>query len=556
MKTRILLLTVLSVVIISCNPSEDQIHFIIKNKIVASIDDRLFGQFLEKPSWEGEWGPEAALKPGTRELQDGVMELMKEMNIPVLRFPGGTDVDFINWMDLVDNIPGCKGGRPFFIGHQGDTVTTDFGYDEAGKLAEKLGAELLLVVNFGDAYFHRKTRTEAAWHEARMLAYCAADTGIDLPGDLEKWPQLRARNGHPEPYPVRYIQIANEPFVLDRENLKQRGTIPQKAKENYFSCLETYINTFKTVLPQIEIIVDGNCEELTNPLKENFGDKISYVAYHSYMPWSVKFFLKDGKKIRPDSLTIQDIWKGWITSPGINTSGLSAFSDSGLGIAENSGYPVAVTEWNWNGWWGVNTVDPDRSGSLFTKGMGAAGYLHAMMRNGNNIAMGIQSMLVGNSWGITAIRVSPEGGYSPYPMPTGQVTGLYSNYHGNHLLDIETGNNEYYAQPYAINAIHPADSVAVIDAIATKTEKKLFFHAINRDFISGKDIQIDISDIREGSFSAILHSLSGNFSNLKPCNTDPLRYACISDTILIVNKGILNCILPPRSVNIIDFSLE
>ncbi|MCK4299907.1 MAG: hypothetical protein KAX80_10265, partial [Planctomycetes bacterium] len=75
----------------------DQITFVVKDKVIHRIDRRLFGQFMERPSWGREIGPEAALVPGTRRLQPEVIRLLQEMSIPILRFPGGTDVDYLDW---------------------------------------------------------------------------------------------------------------------------------------------------------------------------------------------------------------------------------------------------------------------------------------------------------------------------------------------------------------------------------------------------------------------------------------------------------------------------
>ena len=69
----------------------------VSNETLHRIDPRMFGQFMERPSW-GEIGAEGALVPGTNQLQPKVRELLEDMEVPVIRFPGGTDVDF---MDLL-----------------------------------------------------------------------------------------------------------------------------------------------------------------------------------------------------------------------------------------------------------------------------------------------------------------------------------------------------------------------------------------------------------------------------------------------------------------------
>jgi alpha-L-arabinofuranosidase len=80
-------------------------RLVVETNVVGTVDDRLFGQFLERP-FGGEAGPEHALVPGTNRLQPRVVELMKEMRIPIIRFPGGIDVDYTDWRDMISNVPG------------------------------------------------------------------------------------------------------------------------------------------------------------------------------------------------------------------------------------------------------------------------------------------------------------------------------------------------------------------------------------------------------------------------------------------------------------------
>ena len=53
----------------------------------------------------------------------------------MIRFPGGTDVDFMDWCDMIDNVPGQPPERPVSTGHRGHEVTNYFGYDEFLRFA-------------------------------------------------------------------------------------------------------------------------------------------------------------------------------------------------------------------------------------------------------------------------------------------------------------------------------------------------------------------------------------------------------------------------------------
>ena len=550
MKNLVFISLSLTFFLVQCSKKSD-IKITVENQVIANVDDRLFGQFLEKPSWHGEIGPEAALKPGTHELQEGVMEILEGMHIPVLRFPGGTDVDQLDWTDMIDNVPGREGDRPEFIGVMGDTVGLNFGYDEALRMAEELGSEMIVVINFGNAYFNRMPLEEAVMHEAGLLAYCNAEVGADLPEGMHDWPSVRTKNGHPEPYNVRYVQIANEPWVMAKE-LKRRGPIAPEAKEQYFRCLDAYIKAFKEIDPDIEIIADGNCQELTTPLKEKFGDRIDYVAYHNYRPWGITKIYREDTQVPRDSVSAEEEWRAWVAVPQINDQGQSVINDFFYQNAKNSGYPVAVTEWNWNGWWGMDSVDPEKLGSRYTKGIGATGFIHALMRNSDAVDIGIQSMLVGNSWGITGVRVSPEADVEPHAYPTGQVTAFYSNYHGRDLLATQLENIPAYSQPFKMSGIEPFDSVAYLDVVATTDLENVYLHVINRHFNDDLEATVDLSAFGEFETEATHHVFWGNIEN-EPCEEGSPEVGCFNKKNVVVKPSNTFVVFPKRSVSVIVF---
>ncbi len=554
MKNLIKILFLFIVLSTSCKTSHDNIVINVHDEVIAPVDDRIFGQFLEKPSWHGEWGPEAALIPGTHQLQDGVTKIMETMNIPVIRFPGGTDVNLQDWTTMIDNVPGREGGRPIFIGHAGDTVTNNFGYDEACQLTEKLGAEMMLVINFGDAYFGTKSIKEAAMHEAGLLAYCNAKVGVTLPEGMPDWPSVRAKNGHPEPYNVKYIQIANEPWVMDNQ-LKRFGEIDPDLKKQYFKSLEAFIKAFKEIDPDIQIIADGNSEDITLPLKGMFGDQIDYLAYHIYKPWGINNILRGEEELPRDSLTEEEIWKAWVAVPEFNNEGMSVIDNGVYNMMKDAGYPVAVTEWNWNGWWGMNSVNQDQLGSHFTKGIGAAGFIHALTRGGDKIAIANQSMLLGKSWGITGIRVSPTMEFEPHPYPTGQVTGFYSRYHGNELMKVSAENIPVYTQPYKMSGISPVDTIAYLDVLATRNSDKIYLHVINRHFSDDMEATVNFSVLGKKGAEAIHHVFTGNLKN-EPCGEKPKVVGCFKDMKVKVKAGKTKISFPARSVSIVEFKIR
>jgi hypothetical protein len=223
----------------------------VTHEVLHPVNKRLFGQFLEKPSWGGETGPEAALLPGTRQIDPRVEEMMRDMEIPVVRFPGGTDVDYLDWRDMVTDARGPGAGRPNSIsrrhGGENDIITNGFGYDEYFQLAGRLGWETILVVNLRDGLLTETSPEAAAEHAAALLAYCAGDSAT-LPEAFRQWPELRAANGHPAPYPVEYVQIGNEAWWAEQMKKKHGDAWIQI----WADAIESYIAALRGIAPDVK----------------------------------------------------------------------------------------------------------------------------------------------------------------------------------------------------------------------------------------------------------------------------------------------------------------
>ncbi|MBW7989363.1 MAG: hypothetical protein FVQ84_05010 [Planctomycetes bacterium] len=539
-------------VIASAEQKEDSanISFSIKRKVIHKINPRIFGQFMERPSW-GEIGIEGGMIPGTRNIQPEVLKLLMDMEIPVIRFPGGTDVDFMDWRDMVDNIPNRTSQRPISTGHRGHKVSNNFGYDEFLQFCEEEGAEAILVVNFRDGLLKKKPLKEAAMHAASLVAYCNAPIGAKLPEGMYDWPALRAKNGRTRPYKVKYFQIGNETWAFIK-NLKEM--MPNAAPQFYAECLNSYIEAMQSVDPSIEIIADGHDGNLSGIFPEilkQSADKVSYFATHFYTPWGITKVVENNREVPAEKLSAEEIWRAWVAVTRFDDNGQSIINHPGINNARRLGYKVSVTEWNWNGWWRLSGPDPALNSS-FAKGLGAAGYLHAFMRAADVIELGCQSMLVGNSWGIHAIKADVEAKIHPYYMPTGQVTMFYSKHHGEKLLALESSGVPTYKQPYRMGGIGPKRKVAYVDALATEDEKLVYFHAINRSFEKSIDVTVDISALGRFEGRAVHHVLQGRLNDT-PKPNEPRQIGRITKRDIFFNGKKLTITLPNRSISCIEF---
>jgi alpha-L-arabinofuranosidase len=523
MSLRILRSTVLlfSLLLSFAASAQDSVRYKVLDRAVATIDKKLFGQFLERPSWQGETGIEAAVIPGTRKLQPEVEGLLKGLHIPILRFPGGTDVDYTDWRDMVD-LPG-RPYRPITIGYTGATVTNNFGYAEFLDLCRTLRTEPLLVVNFRDGLFRIKPLPLAARHAA----------------DLLRWVKQKRT------VPVRYWQIGNETWGFMPELERQHGA---KAAQWYVDCLAAYIDALRQVDPSIEIIVDGHSPEINRLIKEQLGAKVNYLVDHVYAPWNIRAFTLEGKDVPTEGLTQEEVWNAWVSVSEMDGAGLSVMNRPLLAQAKDLGYPVAITEWNFNGWW--NPGVPGPLDSDLARGLGATGYLHAMMRAGDRVKIGCQSMTVGRHWGITAIRVDETTVNPPHYLPTGQILGLYARHHGDRLLQISADALPTFAQPYKFNQGEPRSKVASLDTLVTASRDKLYLHIMNRSFSRSATATFDLAGLGGLKREAVQHLFTGRLENRRKSG-EPLQVGLVSERRLPLKGETIEVMAPARSVSVV-----
>ncbi len=494
------------------------------------------------------------INPNTGTYDPLILEQLRSMTIPNLRYPGGSDVDYYNWIELIDHAPGQTKRKPYREyqkGPEGEVVSDNrLGLNEFLELCELLEAEPILVLNIGQAYHKTQSIQEAKQSAAAMYAYC------NLPAASgNEWADYRSLNGREDPYHVKYFEIGNEYLGYEGFNWKPDYDLGEPI-EHLYRCIKAVVDTLYAMDPEVKLIVDGPIPELNEMLEAGIKEKISYLVSHTYVPWGISSItVGDSTEADLSSMTPEQVWNAWVATPAIDPeTGLSELpSDAYHNSPLNSGFQVAVTEWNWNGWL---EGDPKKAGlteSDLAKGVGAAGFLHAMMRRGDRLALACQSMTVGQSWGITGIRVDPEYKQKSVLLPTALVTGLYSRYHGDRLLLAEYRNIPSYEQAFRMNSIASRKKVSTLDMLSTRTEDQLFIHVINRSYSDAIRLNIDLNGMSVGE-AYQRHSLKGDKS-VAISNKSLKQSAEIVTSEFQQNGKSLVLDVPESSVSVFVFNL-
>ena len=151
-----------------------------------------FSEHLGRCIYEGIYVGEDSDIPNTRGIRNDVVEALREMKIPVLRWPGGCFADEYHWKDGI----GPKESRKKMVNTNWGGVTEDnsFGTHEFFDLAEQIGCKTYVNGNIGSG----TVREMSEWVE-----YMTFD-GVSPMADL------RRANGREKPWTVDYFAVGNE----------------------------------------------------------------------------------------------------------------------------------------------------------------------------------------------------------------------------------------------------------------------------------------------------------------------------------------------------------
>ncbi|HWA96634.1 MAG TPA: alpha-N-arabinofuranosidase [Terracidiphilus sp.] len=260
------------------------------DRVIAPVSHELFGSFLEhlgRAIYEGiyEPGSKFADKNGFR---TDVMKQVRELGVPIVRYPGGNFVSGYHWLDGV----GPKDKRPTVLDRAWNTVETNqFGTNEFITWAREVGTEPLFGLNFG---------TAGAEDAAALVEYC------NVPGGT-KWSELRKSHGYAEPHNVKFWCVGNEmdgPWQIGHLEAREYGMKATDAAKQMravdptiklIACgssgpfMPTYIEWDRTVLEECYDVVDGiSLHRYWGNTEETNHDSHIYVAMNLAMDRQIK----------------------------------------------------------------------------------------------------------------------------------------------------------------------------------------------------------------------------------------------------------------------------
>lgn len=231
---------------------------------VGEVDKRLFGSFIEhlgRAVYGGIYDPGSPLSDEQGFRKD-VIALINELNVPIVRYPGGNFVSGYIWEDTV----GPKEDRPKRLELAWGVIEDNsFGLNEFSDWAKKANTNVMMAVNLG---------TRGIKEAREVVEYCNHPSGTKLS-------DLRVQHGYEKPHDIKVWCLGNEmdgPWQMGMKTAYEYGRTANEAAK-----------VMKWVDPDIETVACGS-SGLALPtfgaweaeVLEQCYDNVDYLSLHQY----------------------------------------------------------------------------------------------------------------------------------------------------------------------------------------------------------------------------------------------------------------------------------
>ena len=210
-----------------------------ENKELSTIEPEIYGHFSEhlgRCIYEGIYVGENSEIPNVNGMRTDVVEALKELKVPMLRWPGGCFADEYHWKDGI----GPKETRKKMINtHWGGVVEDNsFGTHEFMELCRQIGCKTYVNGNLGSGTVQEMSE----WVEYMTF------NGVSPTSDLRK------KNGHEQPWKVDFFGVGNE-------NWGCGGNMTPEFYANEYRRYQTYVRNYDTEKPIKKVCCGANVDD-------------------------------------------------------------------------------------------------------------------------------------------------------------------------------------------------------------------------------------------------------------------------------------------------------
>lgn len=237
-------------------------YLINPNQKISKISKDIYGHFSEhlgRCIYDGMYVGENSDIPNVNGMRCDVVNALKEMGIPVLRWPGGCFADEYHWKDGI----GEKSKRKKMINtHWGGVVEDNsFGTHEFFELCRQLGC---------DAYINGNVGSGTVEEMNEWVEYMTFD-------GVSPMAELRAENGHKEPWKIKYFGVGNESWGCG-------GNMDPEYYGDLFKRYNTYVRDYDSNyhINRIACGPNGNNYHWTKQVMDKVKYHANGLALHYY----------------------------------------------------------------------------------------------------------------------------------------------------------------------------------------------------------------------------------------------------------------------------------
>ncbi len=435
---------------------------LFKEMQIAKTDPRLFSSFLEQMGraiYTGIYEPNHPAADGNGFRTD-VLELVKELNVEYVRYPGGNFVSGYNWRDGV----GPKEERPRKLDLAWRSLeTNEIGINEFKDWSDLAETKIMGAINLG---------TGTVRDAAEMIEYTNHPGGTDLA-------EMRKDHGWENPHNIDLWCLGNE---MDGD-----WQIGQMSPEDYGKKAREAGKIMKLVDPTIETVVVGSSspEQPLYPawdrkvLEETF-DYVDYISMHRY-------YWNEGND--QDFVACHKDFNDFIKTMGAVADYVKALKRSDKDIY------LSVDEWNI---WYLNEVvlkDWEQGPEIlednysYLDSLAFSSMMITLLNNADRVKIACLAQLVN----VIAPIFTVPGGiafkqtiYYPFYYFTNYGRGTVLNAYKTH----ETIKTKYSDETEAV----------ISSIVLSEDETELNVFVLNTDLTNGHTIDIDFSDFGDVEF--------------------------------------------------------
>jgi len=445
------------------------------------------------------WIDQISLMPGDAQgdVRHDVEQRVAALHPGFIRWPGGNVAQDYHWKWGI----GPRDNRAVWINASwgNELEPSDFGTDEFIHFARRLGAEPSITVNV-------EGRGATAEEAAAWVEYCNGDA-------QSQYGRLRAANGNPQPFHVRYWEIGNEIWGDWVRGHSDATT--------YANNLNRYVQKMKAVDPSIKIIATGDNDlDWNRTVLKIAGADIDYLSVHHYY---------GQKEMKGD---VNNLWARPLHYERFYREMQQMIRE----LVPGRDIKLAINEWN--------TFLPLPAQHSMQSALYGARLMNVFEGSGDLVQMSAVSDMV-NGWNGGVIQASR---HSIFVTPTYLVNKLYASHLGEERLASTLRGPTF-------DSTQEGNDVPTLDAVVSRSTKahQIYIKVVNTDPAKPIPVHISLRGVQVAK-QAQVETVNGSALTTANDFTHPESVHIASKTTAAGPS--FSITLPEHSVSVITLGIE